>query len=117
MTYIYTRETTSSIAHALTNDSYASWHANYAACEALAEYLEGLAEDIGEPIELDTVAIRCDFAMYPEDEYADLASEYDRAPQAGDYEDEDEFKEALLDWLRDETTVIEYGGGIIIQSL
>ena len=59
MTYIYTRETTSSIAHALTNDSYASWHANYAACMALAEYLEGLAEDIGEPIELDTVALRC----------------------------------------------------------
>jgi len=64
MTYVYTTETTSSIAHALTNDSYASWHADYEACMALAEYLECLAEDMGEPIELDTVALRCDFSLY-----------------------------------------------------
>lgn len=88
MTYIYTRETTSSIAHALTNDSYASWHADYDACMALAEYLEGLAEDIGEPIELDTVALRCEYSLSTLEEFN---SEYNT-----EYEDIDDIEETTI---------------------
>ena len=75
MTYIYTLENTNSIARALSQDSYASWHKNYDACLVLAEHLESMAEDMGEPIELDTVAIRCDYSLM--DDIADFNSQYD----------------------------------------
>ena len=74
MTYVYTMETTDSIARALSRDEYASWHKNYDACLALANYLEDLAEDIGEPIELDTVALRCEFSLM--DDVADYNKQY-----------------------------------------
>lgn len=45
-------------------DEYASWHKNYAACLALAEYLENLSEDAGNDIELDKVTLRCGFSLY-----------------------------------------------------
>lgn len=63
MTYIYETLNTNQIAMALYNDEYASWHKNYDACHALAEYLEELAEQMGEPIELDIVAIRCEYSL------------------------------------------------------
>ena len=63
MTYIYRELSTSDIARELSNDDNASWHKNWEACEAIAEYLEQLAEDTGEAIELDTVAIRCDYSL------------------------------------------------------
>lgn len=89
MTYVYTMETTDSIARALSRDEYASWHKNYDACLALAEYLEQLAEDIGEPIELDTVAIRCDYSLM--DDIYDFNKQYDT-----DYESMDEITETVV---------------------
>ena len=76
MTYIYRQLTTSDITQALCNDEYASWHKNYEVCKAIAEYLESLAEDIGEPIELDTVSIRCDYSLM--DDIADFNKQYDK---------------------------------------
>lgn len=101
MTYVYTRENTNSIARALSDDSYASWHANYDACIALAEYLEQMADDMGEPIELDTVAIRCEYSLM--DDIGDFNSQY-----GTEYEDMADISE---------TTVIDVDGtSFIIQE-
>lgn len=78
-----------------------SWHKNYDACLALAEYLEQMAEDLGEPMELDTVAIRCEYSLM--DDIADFNSQY-----STEYEDMDDITE---------TTVIDVDGtAFIIQA-
>lgn len=101
MTYIYTRENTNSIARALSQDEYASWHKNYDACLALAEYLETMVDGIGEPIELDTVAIRCEYSLMAD--IADFNSQY-----STEYESADDITE---------TTVIDVDGtAFIIQD-
>ncbi|NIQ04312.1 MAG: hypothetical protein GWO20_00850 [Candidatus Korarchaeota archaeon] len=86
MTYIYETLSTNQIAHAFYQDDYASWHQNMAACDAIAEYLEELAESTGEPLELDIVAFRCDFSHYKD--MAELNKEY-----GTDFEDEEELAE------------------------
>ena len=85
---------------------------SYDGAAALQEYLEEMDSDI----EYDPVAFCCDFAEYAEFEYEALAAEYDEAPQRRDYESEEEFAEAFMDWLQDQTTVIEFNGGIIVGS-
>lgn len=103
MTYIYRQLNTSDITQALSNDEYASWYKNYEACKAIAEYLESLAEDAGEAIELDTIAIRCDYSLM--DDIADFNNQYDKECEN-------------LDDVREYTTVIEIDGqeAFIIQE-
>lgn len=103
MTYIYRQLATSDITQALSNDEYASWHKNYEACKAIAEYFEDLAEDIGEAIELDTVAIRCEYSLM--DDIADFNKQYDKECES-------------LDDIREFTQVIEIKGqeSFIIQE-
>lgn len=103
MTYIYRQLTTSDITQSLCNDEYASWHKNYDACDAIAEYFENLAEDIDTPIELDIVAIRCDYSMI--DDIADFNKQYDKECES-------------LDDIREFTQVIEIKGqeSFIIQQ-
>ena len=102
--------TVSDIADALRNDDNAVW--SYAGAVALAEYLDNLDEETGEETELDIVAIRCDFS-----EYGSAAEAYTQ--QTGDEpdgDDEDEKEENALKYLQDNTTVIEFKGGIICQG-
>lgn len=54
--------TVDQMARDLIDDDNAGWTRSGA--YALAEYLDELSEDIGEPIEWDRVAIRCDFSEY-----------------------------------------------------
>ena len=71
----------------------------YTLCCAMAQYLEEYEEDTGVEIELDPVAIRCEYRAITLDEVIEQYS--------GDFEgmaDED-----LLEYLRDNTTVIETG--------
>lgn len=87
----------------------------YDGSKALMDYLD----DMDENIEYDPIAFCCNFAEYAESEYIALSEEFSHAPKICDYSDDDESHEAhkvdLMDWLRDETTVIEFDGGIIIQ--
>lgn len=85
---------------------------SYNGAKALMEYLEELEDDIGESIEYDPIAFCCDYAEYGEDEYQDLAQEYNQDFGNADEFDTDEF----FSWLQDNTTMIEFGGGIIVQS-
>jgi hypothetical protein len=112
---------TSDIARALKSDENANWSWNGA--KALAEYLEQLEEDTGEEMELDVVAIRCDFS-----EFASLqewVSEYHGEPQAdamsssgidldGD-ETEEEIDDLIRSYIQDHGTLIEFSGGIIVS--
>ena len=70
----------------------------------LFEYLDNLSDDIGD-IQVDIIAICCDWAEYSEDE---LLSEYGHM-----VEEEDTSAEELAELLQDATTVItvEHGPG------
>ena len=71
----------------------------YTLCYAMAQYLEEYEEDTGEELELDPVAIRCEYRAIALDEVIEQYS--------GDFEGMDD--EDLLEYLRDNTTVIETG--------
>jgi hypothetical protein len=73
----------------------------YEGLSALYDYLEGYEEEAEEEIELDVIALCCDFKQY--DSIEDVIAEYDKIKD--------------LDDLRDNTQVIEYGEGkLIIQN-
>lgn len=80
----------------------------YEALLALFDYLEEIEAGTGEEMHLDPIALCCDFAEY--ENLAELAGEYDDINAADD--------ERALDYLRDQTTVIEIPGTdrIVIQS-
>jgi hypothetical protein len=86
----------------------------YSGLRALFEYLEDLEENIGEEIELDVIALCCDYTEYD--------SALEAAQNCCDFEvDEDQDSEdqeqSALEFLQDNTQVIEVcGGGVIIQN-
>jgi hypothetical protein len=69
--------------------------------EMLFNYFEELESDLGEEIELDVIAICCD---YDENHWEDVASNY--SIDLTDYEDEDDKIEAVRDYLTDRTTLV-----------
>jgi hypothetical protein len=91
---------------------------SYEGAKALADYLEQLEEDIGEEFELDVVAIRCEYTECKN--YQELNQELDIIDFDKDYLDDDlddDDKDDLIrSKLEDNTTVIEFDSGIIIQN-
>ena len=81
------------------------------ALSALFEYLERFEEDTDTELELDPIALCCEWAEYPTALAAAKAYGFDEV--CGD--DTDCETEAL-DWLRDHTQVVEFKGGIMIQQ-
>lgn len=102
--------TTGEIARKLFEDKDAGW--SYGGAHALAEYLEQLEDDMGEDMEFDRVAIRCDFSEH--ETAIDAASQYDWKPDEDD--DEDAQEASALHYLQDRTEVIEFADGVIIRS-
>lgn len=88
-----------------------------AAIEALFDYHEQLAEDMGEPLELDIIAWCCDWSEHAsfwqayEDEYADPSDIAD-----GLENDEDEREAEARQFFEDNTQIIEFDGGVLVQS-
>ena len=74
----------------LANDEYSSF--TYNGASALYQYLTDLEEDLGEEIQFDKVAIRCDYSEY--DTLDEILNQYDNIN--------------TLDELREHTTVIEF---------
>lgn len=105
---------THDIAHALSSNRDSGF--SYTGAYALAEYLEALEEDTGEETELDTVAIRCEFSEY--ESALEAASQYNTFLEVLEGEDytDDEKLEKALEYLEDNTTVITFDGGVIIQD-
>jgi len=98
------------IAGALMQDENAKW--SRAAAYALSEYLQELEESAGEEQELDVVAIRCDFSEFQS--ATEAAEAYGWASDPDEFDNANE--SAALAWLQYRTSVIEFGGGIIIAK-
>ena len=84
-------------------DSFSDTYKNnftYGGKRALFDYLEQLSEDMGENIELDTIALCCEYS-----EYSDME---EIKEQYSDIE--------TIEELHDHTQVIEFKGGIIIAD-
>lgn len=79
-------------------------HFSYEGLNALFDYLTNLEEDTGEEIELDVIALCCDYAEYDKEE---LISEYGYLVEKEEDEEDEEYLERLLEELREQTTVIE----------
>ena len=96
------------IVDALRKDDNANW--SYNGAKALAEYFEEYEESTGEEMELDVCAIRCDFSEYASlQEWADdYGHEYDKDA------DDDEQEGEIRRFVADNTTLIEFSGGVIV---
>lgn len=105
--------TTSQAAHLLMQDENARW--SYKGAHALIEHLEQLEEDCGMEVEFDRVALRCDWHEYAS--IFEAAEDYGWEWEGGEDADEDEKEVAALDWLEQQTTVVQVCGSssIIIQ--
>ena len=106
------------IANALQSDQNANW--SYQGAKALAEYLEEYEESTGEELELDIVAIRCDFSQYDSlqswaHEYFSNAKEELGLNEEEEIEDED-FDDKIREFIQDHGQLIEFDGGIIVSS-
>ena len=104
--------TTNEIAKELLNDSNAKWSSRGAF--ALADWLENYETEICEELELDVVAIRCDFSEY--DSAQEAAENHGWEPSGDIEEDGPECDAEALQWLETRTIVIEFEGGLIIQD-
>ena len=83
---------------------------SYSALELLFDYLEQLEDDIGKPIELDVIALCCE---YEESTVADIIASYDI--DISDASDEDETRAAVLEYLEYHTIVVgETNAGTIL---
>ncbi len=72
----------------------------YSALQILFSYLEELESDTGEELELDVIALCCDYSV---DSVADIASNYDI--DLSECEDDEERKFAVLGYLQDNTQI------------
>ena len=75
---------------------------------AMFEYFERLEEDSDTEIELDPIGICCEFAEYP--------SALKAANDFGVKGNELDTEEAALDWLHEQTQVVSFDGGVVIQQ-
>ena len=99
------------------SDFCAAFHAHdrddqfsYVGKRALFDYLEELGEHGGEQIELDVIALCCDYIEMPVDDIVD-----DYSITLDDDSDDDDKLEQVLDYLNDKTAVIgETNPGVIL---
>ena len=73
----------------------------YDALVSLFDYMEQMEEDCGEEMELDVIALCCDYSV---DSVADIASNYSIDI---DGLDDDEARSAVLEYLQDNTQVVD----------
>ena len=75
---------------------------------AIFAHCEAFEHDTGTELELDPIAICCDFAEYP--------CALEAAKAYGFKDGIDSKEESPLEWLQNRTQVIEFDGGIVIQQ-
>jgi hypothetical protein len=80
---------------------------------AIFDWIEERDDEVGTDTELDVVALCCEFSEF--DDAKAAAAEYSNTGVDA-LTDDDDKNEAALDYLRDNTTVIEFDGGILIAS-
>jgi len=97
---------TNNMVDQLLDDDNANW--SYNGAVALIEYLEELDLELEMETEFNVVDIRCEYSEYKSLET--WAKEYFGT------DDEIEIDDAIREYLQDNTTVIEFDGGIIIAD-
>ena len=86
---------------------------SYEGLKALYDHLEDLYDGAGsEEYELDVIALDCEYCEYFS--ALEAAQEYGHEPDED--HDEDEREEAAAEWLNEQTSVIAFNGGVIIQG-
>ena len=87
---------------------------SYEGLEVLFDYLDNLSEDIGEPIELDVVALCCD---YYESSIEELIDNYNIDMSEVDEDDPDSIIEVVREYLEDNTSVCgEVSNGFVYAA-
>jgi len=91
---------------------------SYKGLRYLFEYLEEIADEEN-PLKLDVIGLCCDFLEYKNlDEF--LLEQLSDFSERCDFDDEDEFNQAIEEEINDKTTLIKFGDdlneGFIIQS-
>jgi len=77
---------------------------SYEGLVVLFEYLENWEEETGEKIEFDMVGICCDYVEY--DSIEDYVREYDVKVQKKNYKTKDEYNQAVIEHIQDNTKYI-----------
>ena len=87
---------------------------SYEGLKVLFDYLENLSEDTGEPIELDVVALCCE---YYESSIEELIDNYNIDMSEVDEDDPDSIIEAVREYLEDNTSVCgEVSNGFVYAA-
>ena len=88
----------------------------YNGWNAIGDYLENLSDDIGEDVEVDIVAICCEYSM--SDSVDDFWNEYGKYssidPEEWEEMDEEEKLEAIENYLQENTSVVTCQENLII---
>ena len=93
---------------------------SYNGKRALFDHLEQVEEETGEQIELDIIALCCDFSEYGT--ATEAAKNYFKFEgmtfdeEGNELETVEEVEEKALEFLKDNTIVLEFNSGIIIQN-
>lgn len=85
---------------------------SYNGLQALFDHLEEMEAGSGEEMELDVIAICCDYSEHAT--ALEAATEY--GFEADSDEDEEANEKAALEYLCDNTTVLSFDGGVIILN-
>ena len=87
---------------------------SYEGLEVLFDYLDNLSEDIGEPIELDVIALCCE---YYESSIEELIDNYNIDLSEVDEDDLDSIIEVVREYLEDNTSVCgEVSNGFVYAA-
>ena len=84
---------------------------SYEGLGILFDYLEQVEDDTGEPIELDVIALCCD---YTEDTFEDVAKNFNI--DISECADAEEIRQTVLDYLNDHTAVCGYDDDIVVYA-
>lgn len=85
---------------------------SYEGLEVLFDYLEQLSEDIGEPIELDVVALCCEYYELSFDEIVEIYN-----LDLSECDDGNDALQDVRDWLNHRTSVCgEVDGGVVYAA-
>lgn len=85
---------------------------SYEGLTMIFDYLEQYEDDSGEELELDVIAVCCDFN---EDNFLDVARNYDI--DLSDCEDDDEIRETVLEYLGENTTVVGNTDDMVVYGV
>lgn len=86
-----------------------------AALRALFDHIEEMEGDTGEEYELDVIALCCEWQEFGTALEAAVEYGFDAGESAKSFGHESDESEAL-DWLREQTQVVEFNGGVLVMG-